>query len=107
MTSQLVIHGLGARDIIMPLVAAAIGGGQPAGGWGGVEVGRWVIAALFAAVVAWLLLMPRALLDDQDSAANPGPGGPAAWLRSTRVWAIVVALVQMTIYLVFARWPGD
>jgi hypothetical protein len=102
MTSRFLTHGL-----VVPLVAAAVGSGPPEGGWGGVEVGRWVIAALFAAVVVWLVFMPRSLLEDGDSSKNSRPAGPAGWLRSTRVWAVVVALVQMAIYLVFARWPGD
>ena len=54
-------------------------------------VGRWLFAAVFALLIVWLVAMPARRLW-RDAPAPP-------WWRNVRVWAIVVAAVQMVVYL--------
>ena len=55
--------------------------------------GKWVFVAAMALLVLWLVVMPRRLIG-QEHQVPP-------WWRNVRVWAIVVALVQMGVYLYF------
>ncbi|MCA9147768.1 MAG: hypothetical protein KDA92_00650 [Planctomycetales bacterium] len=57
--------------------------------------GRFVYAAVFAAVIVWLLVVPTSRLYDDDQ-VRP-------WYRNVRFWAICVAATQVIIYL---AWNG-
>ena len=56
-------------------------------------VGKWIFTAVFAVLLLWLLLIPARRLGDDE--------GKTTWWRSTRVWAIVIAAVQMVVYAVW------
>ena len=56
--------------------------------------GKWAFVGALALLLAWLVVMPRALI---GQAAGTPP-----WWRNVRVWAIVLAAVQLFVYLLFA-----
>lgn len=57
------------------------------------RTGAFVAAALFAALIVWLCLAPtRRLYPD---------GRRPRWWKSPRLWAAIVAAVQMIVYLLF------
>jgi hypothetical protein len=56
--------------------------------------GRLAFAAVFAALIVWLLIMPVALRGEGGTAERSKP----AWRRA-RVWAVVIAALQLAIYL--------
>lgn len=58
------------------------------------RVGAIISAALFAALIVWLVFVPSRWL-------YPNGRKPPAW-RSPRVWAVIVAGIQMAVYLLFA-----
>ena len=58
-----------------------------------VDVGRWLFAGLFAVLFVWILLIPRRLLG-QEQRVPP-------WWKNVRVWGLVVAATQMTIYILW------
>jgi hypothetical protein len=55
--------------------------------------GAILAAALFAALIVWLIVVPRRRLYPE--------GRYPSWSRSPRVWAVIVAAIQMTVYLLF------
>lgn len=55
--------------------------------------GRLAFAAVFLALIIWLVLMPKRLLEEGES----GPAKPI-W-RQVRAWAVLIATVQLLIYL--------
>jgi hypothetical protein len=55
--------------------------------------GKIAFIGVFVLLLIWLLLMPGRLIGQAD--------GPPSWWRNTRVWAIVVTVVQILVYL---RW---
>ena len=59
----------------------------------GPPAGKIAFIAVFVLLLIWLLLMPGRLIGHTD--------GPPSWWRNTRVWAIVVTVVQILVYL---RW---
>ena len=69
------------------------GGAAVALAAGGPWAGKAAFIAVFALVLVWLLLVPGRLIG-QTGARPP-------WWRNTRVWAILVAAVQILVYL---RW---
>jgi hypothetical protein len=57
-------------------------------------LGKLAFAGVFAAVAVWLLAT--------WNRRGPAEGRPAqAWWRDPRTWAVVIALSQVTIYLVW------
>ena len=52
--------------------------------------GKWVFVAALGLLLLWLVFMPRRLIGQQKSVPP--------WWRNVRVWAIVVAAVQMWVY---------
>ncbi len=56
--------------------------------------GKWVFSAALALLLVWLVLMPRRLIGQQHEVPP--------WWRNVRFWAIVVAAVQLSVYLYFA-----
>lgn len=56
-------------------------------------MGKWVFVAALAALLAWLVLMPKRLI------GRTGRAGP--WWRNVRFWAIVVTLIQIWVYAYF------
>ena len=58
------------------------------------SMGKWVFIGAFALLLVWLILMPRRLIGQE--------GSVPPWWRNVRVWAIVVNVVQILIYIVFA-----
>jgi hypothetical protein len=56
-------------------------------------MGKWAFVGALGLVLVWLLVMPRRLIGQAD-AAPP-------WWRNVRVWAIVVAVVQIGVYAWF------
>jgi hypothetical protein len=61
---------------------------RSAGSWG-----KWVFSAALAMLLLWLIFMPARLI-------GQAPGVP--WWRNVRVWAIVVCVLQLAIYVFFA-----
>ena len=55
--------------------------------------GRLAFGAVFLALICWLLLMPKSLLEEREG-SNPKP----IWKRA-RPWAICIATLQLLIYL--------
>jgi hypothetical protein len=55
--------------------------------------GKLAFVAVFVLLLVWLLLMPGRLIGQAD--------GRPPWWRNTRVWAIVVTVIQILVYL---RW---
>jgi hypothetical protein len=53
--------------------------------------GKWAFVAVLALLLVWLVLMPRRFIGQAQ--------GVPPWWRNVRVWAIVVALLQLGIYL--------
>ncbi len=51
--------------------------------------GRLAFAAVFFTLVLWLTLMPRELLGESDKPLH----------HQVRTWAVVIALIQMLVYL--------
>jgi hypothetical protein len=72
--------------------------------WGSVQVGSWVIASLFGLLILWLLLVPKQLLGSPDSDAAGGLPPSLSWLTNARFWAVVVAFIQLLVYLFFSSW---
>lgn len=73
--------------------------------WGSVQVGSWVIAGLFGLLILWLLLVPKRLLGTPEAeAAGEPPAARHSWLSSARFWAVVVAFIQLLVYLFFSSW---
>ena len=60
---------------------------------GGPWAGKLAFIGVFVLLLVWLLLMPGRLIGQIDR--------PPPWWRNTRVWAIVVSVVQILVYL---RW---
>ena len=60
---------------------------------GGPLLGKAAFIAVFVILLIWLLLMPGRLIGHAD--ARP------PWWRNTRVWAVVVTVIQILAYL---RW---
>jgi hypothetical protein len=57
------------------------------------RTGALIAAALFAALIVWLFVVPsRRLYPD---------GRRPRWWKSPRFWAVIVAAIQMTVYLLF------
>ena len=56
-------------------------------------LGKAAFIGVFVILLVWLLLMPRTLIGHGD--------GPVPWWRNTRVWAVVVTVAQILVYL---RW---
>jgi hypothetical protein len=76
-------------DVAPPvLLAADQSSARSSGSWG-----KWVFAATLALLLVWLIFMPRRLI-------GQAPGVP--WWRSVRLWAIVVCVMQLAIYVIFA-----
>lgn len=55
--------------------------------------GKWVFSATLGLLLIWLVLMPRRLIGQQHEVPP--------WWRNVRVWAIVVATVQMCVYVYY------
>jgi hypothetical protein len=72
--------------------------------WGSVQTGSWVIAGLFGLLILWLLLVPKRLLGSPTAEAASGAPQILSWLTSARFWAIVVAFIQLLVYLFFSSW---
>ena len=60
----------------------------------GKSAGKWVFVGALALLILWLIVMPRQLIG-QAAGAPP-------WWRNVRVWAIVIAAIQLLIYAWFA-----
>ena len=60
---------------------------------GGPPAGKAAFIGVFVLVLIWLLLMPRRLI-------GQGDGPPPPW-RNTRVWAIMIAVVEIAVYAYF------
>jgi branched-subunit amino acid permease len=57
--------------------------------------GRLAFAAVFFGLIIWLILMPKRLLDEGGSSSVV-----PVWKR-TRAWAVLIALLQMLVYLLW------
>lgn len=57
----------------------------------GPPLGIAAFVGVFVLVLVWLVLMPRRLLD------GTGPRPP--WWRDVRLWAVVVTVIQIAVYL--------
>ena len=55
--------------------------------------GKLAFVAVFVLLLIWLLLMPARLIGHTD--------GRPTWWRNTRIWAILVTVIQIVVYL---RW---
>ena len=60
-----------------------------AGPW----AGKLAFIAVFVVLLVWLIRMPGRLIGHAD--------GTPPWWRNARVWAIVVTVIQVFVYL---RW---
>ena len=60
---------------------------------GGPWWGRLAFIAVYVVLFVWLLLIPGRLIGSAD--------GRPPWWRNARVWAILVCLIQIVVYL---RW---
>ena len=56
-------------------------------------LGKAAFVGVFVLVLVWLVLMPGRLIGQAD--------GAPPWWRNTRVWAILIALIEIAVYL---RW---
>ncbi len=66
--------------------------------WGSPTVGTAAFVAVFAALTLWLLLIPGRLIGQAD--------GRPPWHRNVRVWAVLVAVTQMLVYVLLGRLSG-
>lgn len=57
------------------------------------RTGALLAAALFAALIVWLVIVPSRRLYPEGFAPR--------WWKSPRLWALIVATIQMTVYLLF------
>jgi hypothetical protein len=55
--------------------------------------GKLAFVAVFVLLLVWLVLMPGRLIGHTD--------GRPPWWRNARMWAIVVTVIQILVYL---RW---
>ena len=53
--------------------------------------GKLAFVLVFVLLLIWLLLMPARLIGQAD--------GRPPWWRNTRVWAILVTVMQIVVYL--------
>jgi hypothetical protein len=60
---------------------------------GGPPVGKAAFIGVFVLVLVWLLLMPSRLIGHAD-------GAPPPW-RNTRLWAIAITVVEISVYAYF------
>jgi len=74
------IHPTIVLATVTPLLAAA-------GPW----AGRLAFVAVFVVLLLWLLLMPARLIGQADRTPR--------WWRNARVWAIVVTVIQIAVYV--------
>ncbi len=56
--------------------------------------GKWVFVAALGMLLIWLILMPRELIGQAQRVP--------VWWRNVRVWAIVICVLQMGVYVWFA-----
>ena len=77
------------RNVAQPaLLAAGAESVRSSGSWG-----KWVFVAALALLLVWLIFMPARLI-------GQAPGVP--WWKNVRVWAIVVCVIQLAIYVFLA-----
>ena len=57
--------------------------------------GRIAFAAVFAALIVWLLMISNSRLDEPES-SPPRP----VW-KQARIWAIAIATLQLAVYLLW------
>jgi len=74
------IHSTSVLAAVTPLLAAA-------GPW----AGRLAFVAVFVVLLIWLILMPGRLIGHTD--------GTPRWWRNARVWAILVTVIQIAVYV--------
>ena len=55
--------------------------------------GKWVFVAALGLLLLWLVMMPRRLIGQQQEVPP--------WWRNVRIWAVVVTVVQMWVYLYY------
>lgn len=55
--------------------------------------GRVAFVGVFAAMALWLILMPKRLVQEGDRAPP--------WWRNARYWALLIAAIQILVYLRF------
>ena len=55
--------------------------------------GRLVFAAVFGALILWLVVVPSSRLSEEDVSV--------VWWKRSRFWAIIVASSQLLIYLLW------
>ena len=60
---------------------------------GGPPVGKAAFIGVFVLVLIWLILLPARLIGHTD-------GPPPPW-RNARIWAIMVAAVEIAVYAYF------
>ena len=60
---------------------------------GGPWLGKLTFIGVFVVLLVWLLFVPDRLIGNVD--------GRPPWWRNTRVWAILVCLTQIVVYLRF------
>lgn len=58
------------------------------------RVGQVFFVAIFVLLLAWLILMPTRLIG-QDESKPP-------WYRNVRIWAIIITVIQIVVYSVWA-----
>jgi hypothetical protein len=58
---------------------------------GGPWLGRLAFIGVFVALLVWLVLAPDRLIGNVD--------GRPPWWRNARVWAILVCVTQIVVYL--------
>ncbi len=59
-------------------------------GAGGPPLGKAAFMGVFVLLVIWLIWLPGRLIGQTD--------GPPVWWRNTRVWAIIIATLQVLAY---------
>ena len=57
---------------------------------GGPWLGKAAFIGVFVVLLVWLLLLPARFIGNAD--------GRPPWWRNTRVWAILVCLIQILVY---------
>ena len=55
--------------------------------------GKAAFVGVFVALLVWLLFLPASLIDPERV--------HCPWWRNTRFWAVVVTLVQISVYVVW------
>ncbi len=60
---------------------------------GGPTEGKVAFIAVFALLLVWLLIMPQRLVGEMEARLP--------WWRRTRVWAIMIVLIEIVVYY---RW---